>query len=121
MARLEDLIAKVQGSPEFEFAQLAIEIGEEIVQRMDELGINQTELARRMGVSRARVSQVLSGSDNLTLRTLVGVANALDARLSVRVERRSGAKKERMIWRDVSDSPTAGNKGHDPRALAQAS
>ena len=66
--------------------ELAIEIGEEIVTRMDEVGINQAELAQRMGVSRARVSQVLAGSDNLTLRTLVSVANALDSRISLRME-----------------------------------
>ena len=37
----------------------------------------------RMGVSPGRVSQVLSGGENLTLRTLVSLATALDGRFEV--------------------------------------
>ncbi len=64
--------------PEYLFELLATDLGEAIVARMEAAGINRTELAERMGVSRARVSQVLGGHDNLTLKTLVAVAHALD-------------------------------------------
>jgi transcriptional regulator with XRE-family HTH domain len=36
-----------------------------------------------MGVSPGRVSQVLSGGENLTLRTLASLATALDARFEL--------------------------------------
>jgi transcriptional regulator with XRE-family HTH domain len=38
-----------------------------------------------MGVSPGRVSQVLSGGENLTLRTLVSLATALDGRFEVQL------------------------------------
>ncbi|MCC6387110.1 MAG: helix-turn-helix transcriptional regulator [Dehalococcoidia bacterium] len=74
--------------PEYLFELLAIDIGEAIVARMEALGLNRAQLAERMGVSRARISQVLGGHDNLTLKTLVAVAHALDASLSVGFEPR---------------------------------
>lgn len=41
------------------------------------LGITQRELAKRLAVSEGRVSQILSGAENLTLRTLADVGWAL--------------------------------------------
>ncbi len=40
-------------------------------------GINQSELARRMGVSPAQVTKILSGQENLGLKTIAKVASAL--------------------------------------------
>jgi transcriptional regulator with XRE-family HTH domain len=47
---------------------------------MRECGISRADLAARMGVSPGRVSQILGGGENLTLRTLAALATALDAR-----------------------------------------
>jgi len=41
------------------------------------LGISSKELARRMGRSPGRISQVLSGVNNLTLKTLADVGTGL--------------------------------------------
>ena len=83
-----DWIAQFRGDPEFEFHLAAARIGEEIVARLDDLGLTQAELATRMGVSAARVSQILRGADNLTLKSLVAVAAALDADLSLSMKPR---------------------------------
>ena len=48
--------------------------------------VNQTELAKRLGVTSGRVSQVLNGGQNLTLRTLESIADALGARFEVSLE-----------------------------------
>lgn len=40
-------------------------------------GVSRAGLARRLGWSRARVTQVLSGQENLTVQTLAAVAGAL--------------------------------------------
>ncbi|WP_229686440.1 helix-turn-helix domain-containing protein [Longimycelium tulufanense] len=45
--------------------------------------IDQATLAAMLGVTPGRVSQILSGDANLTLRTLASVAAALDARFEV--------------------------------------
>ena len=49
---------------------LIAEVTEAIWEAMENDGISKTELARRMGASKGYVSQVLSGSRNMTLRTL---------------------------------------------------
>jgi transcriptional regulator with XRE-family HTH domain len=49
---------------------------------MQEKGITQSQLARLMKVSDARISQILNGDQNLTVRTLVKVGLAIDMRWS---------------------------------------
>lgn len=41
-----------------------------VLERLEELGWNQTKLAKEMGVSRQQVSKITSGKENLTLKTL---------------------------------------------------
>ena len=98
MGRRADLdwIAQFRGDPEFEFHLAAARIGEEIVARLEELELTQAELAQRMGVSPARVSQILRGADNLTLKSLVAVAAALNADLQLAMKPRSSAAPRRQ-------------------------
>ncbi|HEU5107492.1 MAG TPA: helix-turn-helix transcriptional regulator [Micromonosporaceae bacterium] len=58
-------------------------IVDEITWFMREHKISRADLAHSMGVSPGRVSQILSGEENLTLRTLSSVVNALGARIEV--------------------------------------
>ena len=83
---IENWSRRYQRDPEFEFDLLAIEVGERIVQRMEERRITRTELATAIGVSKARISQILSGHDNLTLKSLVAVAMGLDSRIELRLK-----------------------------------
>ncbi len=53
--------------------------------RMRAEGISQSELARRLGVSRARISQLLQHRSSPTLRTMVDVADALGCDVSLGV------------------------------------
>lgn len=68
-------------SPEFRrlyaIEGLVTQAGEFIARLMREQKVNRAELARRLGKSRAYVTQMLSGSANLTVRTLAEVAYAL--------------------------------------------
>jgi transcriptional regulator with XRE-family HTH domain len=48
-----------------------------------ERGLTRADLATRMGVSPGRVSQILGGGENLTLRTLAALSTALDARFDI--------------------------------------
>jgi transcriptional regulator with XRE-family HTH domain len=45
--------------------------------------LTRADLAARMGVSAGRVSQILGGGENLTLRTLAALSTALDARFDI--------------------------------------
>lgn len=53
---------------------------------LESLQIPKQELARRLQVSPGRVSQILSGRENLTLRTLASLAWALGMHVSLSVE-----------------------------------
>jgi plasmid maintenance system antidote protein VapI len=50
---------------------------------MSEHKISRADLAQSMGVSPGRVSQILSGDENLTVRTLSSVVAALGADLEI--------------------------------------
>ena len=80
---IENWVRQYEGDPEFEFDLLAIDVGERIVERMEDLGMTRTELAAAVGVSKARISQILGGHDNLTLKSLVAVAVGLESRIEV--------------------------------------
>jgi transcriptional regulator with XRE-family HTH domain len=80
----------------------------EMHRRMKERGISAAELARRMGTSKAYVSQLLDGG-NFTLLTMVKVAMALDAVVRVQLEgqeERAQATKEAKV---VTDLPQRDN------------
>ena len=66
-----------------EMLALVTQLTNEINWCLRERGLTRADLAARMGVSPGRVSQVLSGGENLTLRTLVSLATALDGRFEV--------------------------------------
>ena len=52
---------------------------DEVSWYMTEHKVSRADLAQAMGVSPGRVSQILSGDENLTLRTLSSVLTALGA------------------------------------------
>ncbi|HEX6472936.1 MAG TPA: XRE family transcriptional regulator [Streptosporangiaceae bacterium] len=59
------------------------EVVDEITWYMREHKMTRSDLAAAMHVSPGRVSQILSGGENLTLRTLGSVVTALGARLEI--------------------------------------
>ena len=56
-----------------------------IVEEMERQDVTKAELARTLGVSRAYVTQLLSGRRNMTLGTLSDVFHALGGELSLKV------------------------------------
>jgi len=73
-----------------ELTRLTMQVTDEITWRMRSLGLSRADLASRMGVSPGRVSQVLSGGENITLRTLASLAAAVDAQFEVQLHREDG-------------------------------
>jgi len=65
---------------------LIAEVTEAIWEAMEKEGISKTELANRMGSTKGFVSQVLSGSRNMTLRTLSDICFALEKRPTIAVK-----------------------------------
>lgn len=67
----------------FEEEFLVGEATDTLVGLIESLGITQRELAERLGVSPGRVSQILSGAENLTLRSLAAFGWALGLRFEL--------------------------------------
>jgi transcriptional regulator with XRE-family HTH domain len=82
---LSPYLARYRQDAEYLVERLLLDINEQIVERMQSRGLRRSELAGRMGVSRAFVTQLLRGNPNITLRTLVKLTNALDLALDVRL------------------------------------
>jgi transcriptional regulator with XRE-family HTH domain len=67
----------------FEEELLVGEATDTLVALIESLGLTQKELADRLGVSAGRVSQILSGAENLTLRSLGALGWALGIRFDL--------------------------------------
>ncbi len=52
-------------------------VTEDILVAMEDCGVTKAELANRLGKSKARISQLLSGDTNMTIGTLSDIAFAL--------------------------------------------
>jgi hypothetical protein len=70
---------QVEAKIDEEMHTLVTQLTNEITFHMRESGISRADLAARMGVSPGRVSQILGGGENLTLRTLLGSLKTPDA------------------------------------------
>lgn len=64
-------------SPEYWFERAKIELYGQVVDYMEKEGINQNQLAERLGVSKGYVSQILRGNFNHTLRKLIELGLAV--------------------------------------------
>ncbi len=64
-------------SPEYWFEEAQNELYRQVVAYKEQKGINQTELAKELGVSKGYVSQVLKGEFNYTLKKLIELSLAV--------------------------------------------
>ena len=88
-----------------EMLALVTQLTNEINWYMRERGLTRADLAARMGVSPGRVSQILGGGENLTLRTLAALSTALDARFDV--ELKTLKANDTYTSRDTADAEAA--------------
>ena len=71
---------KYQRQYECEKAQtkILLEASNLIYKAMEEKKLNQSELAKKLGVSRGYISKILSGDENMSLKNLVRILFELD-------------------------------------------
>jgi len=98
-----------------EMHELVTQLTNEITWHMRERGLSRADLAARMGVSPGRVSQILGGGENPTLRTLAALSCALDAHFDL--ELTSLKAGDAYISRGAAaESAPAANQHALPRA-----
>jgi DNA-binding XRE family transcriptional regulator len=84
----DKLIGKI-GTPErdiFEYELQMDLIGKAIKQTRQERHLTQEELGKKICVQRAQISKLEKSAGNVTIDTLVRVFNALDTKVSIKVE-----------------------------------
>ncbi|MEO3825782.1 helix-turn-helix transcriptional regulator [Actinomadura sp. B10D3] len=75
-----------EGSPDMHTqSTLTDTVINEVIWYMREHQIQRSQLAQKMHVSPGRVSQILSGGENVTLKTLDSMVTALGARMEVQM------------------------------------
>jgi transcriptional regulator with XRE-family HTH domain len=94
---------------EDELLALVTQLTNEINWYMRERGLTRADLAARMGVSPGRVSQILGGGENLTLRTLAALSTVLDARFDIELSALKGGDTFTSRGGSQAGSASAGN------------
>jgi transcriptional regulator with XRE-family HTH domain len=80
---LQHFVADPEGMRLFQQERLAAEIADLICKTMRKEHVTQSEFAERLQKSKGRVSQMLNGNSNLTLRTVADAFTALNKTLRV--------------------------------------
>ena len=95
-----DLIAAHEGLAD---ELKAVDVAADLTLLLHHAGQSRAELARALGWSRARVTQVLSGHENLTVQTIAAVTKALGYTFDA-VFRKAGTASAAQPW-DAQATP----------------
>ncbi len=87
-----DLQAELRKSKKFELAyeveMAKLKMAHKLAELREANGLSQSELARRMRVSQQLISRIESGSDNLTIETLIRFFDILGVHLKIGMSKR---------------------------------
>ena len=89
MARIvgwyKERIDELENTIENKIESVAFDISVQIYKQMKKLGINKKELAEKLNVSKSYITQLLKGKSNMTIETLIKVAEALGMTLQIKL------------------------------------
>ncbi len=71
-----------------------LQVVESLLRAMKSLGMNRSQLAEKMGVSPARITSMLDGTNNFTIETLMRAAESVDGELEVMI----APKNHKVRW-----------------------
>ncbi len=96
--RFAKLGERLQKDGRIQIDEAKLGLSEQIFQAMENKGISEAELSRRLNVSRAYVNKVLQGDTNFTIETLVKISIALDCEFKFNL---IGNNKTEDVFDDV--------------------
>ena len=82
-------------TPEFLEDRIRYQITEQVVEALEQQGLQRRDLGERMGVSPALVTRLLNGSPNLTIGTLARMATALGLDVEVKLSQKATERSQR--------------------------
>lgn len=83
MGSLARFKEKLKGSFNYELEKVKVGIVASLVEIMQRKNISQSDIARSMEVSEANISKIFRADQNITVMTMVKLANAVGARVEV--------------------------------------
>jgi len=121
MSRMKSELQEFLEVPEYrrlyEQERLLVDANELLVMVMKKKGVSRAELAKRLGKSKAFVTQVLRGNHNLTLRTLADLFGALEYQVVVDAQPGRGLLSE-LPKREYKEQADCYNWGTMLQSLA---
>jgi transcriptional regulator with XRE-family HTH domain len=87
----------LDNDPEYLLEEVKLAFAEELSRLLEEQGVSRSQLAERLGTSRAYVTRILRTDYNLTAETMVKVALALDARVALSLQSRKTASANAVV------------------------
>lgn len=81
---------------------------------MKEAGLSQTAFAKRLGVSKAYVSQIFDGKTNMTILSLAKIAKALESDLSITMKARGKQHSRPVLDFPQRDDTVSANASSPP-------
>src|SRR5436305_12395447 len=103
LERYGKLLREAETHVDYWMAGPVIEFTEDLCRIMKEKRVSRAELARRVGTSRAYVTQLLGGGANFTLQTMVKLAMALDGAVHIHISDKRAISR----WRDKAPRKAA--------------
>ena len=97
MSRKALLAGLIQQNPNLPGELAKVAVAADLAILVAESGISRSDLAKKLGWTRARVSQVLSGQGNLTIETMHAVAKAAGSSFDV-VFRKPATARALQPW-----------------------
>lgn len=98
---LAKYIAELEESGDLAVERAKLEIAEQLMRAMSQEGVTKAELSRRMGKSRAYITQILHGDVNFTIESLVRIALTLNCEIQTLIV----SKNPLHGWIDTSYHP----------------
>jgi transcriptional regulator with XRE-family HTH domain len=78
-----------------------LDFTEKIVEKMQKSGMSRADFAAKLGVSKPFITKLLNGNPNMTIRTMVSIAHALDCELNLAVCPKGFEVKTFAVSKDV--------------------
>lgn len=105
---LREKINAARDTFDYRLEKILLQLGEDICLLMEQQGLSRTQLAERMGVSPAYITKILSGNPNLTIKSLLKLADAMGKELALQFAPRAAQKRpsrSRHFGRTLSARP----------------
>jgi len=104
MSRFSELVKKARERDSYWEASAKHEFAMQLLKLLQSENLSQKEFADRAGVSQSQISQILAGSTNLSLKSMLKYALALDCVVKVDVVPRAIAAKKGRKSQESQDA-----------------